>query len=167
MEDNIGILKNIVLFQDFQKDEDILKKIDRLFTARKAKKGDVVIKEGEEGDELFIIKSGSVRILKNTLQDEPYTVVILNAAQNIFFGEIGLLLNDRRTATVIAEEDSTFLVTTKDKFKEFGEKESYIAMKITRQIAQILARRLHKTNDDVVTLFSALVSEVESSTSLE
>jgi len=167
MEDNIGILKNIVLFQDFQKDEDVLKKIDRLFTARKAKKGDVVIKEGEEGDELFIIKSGSVRILKNTLQDEPYTVVILNAAQNIFFGEIGLLLNDRRTATVIAEEDSTFLVTTKDKFKEFGEKESYIAMKITRQIAQILARRLHKTNDDVVTLFSALVSEVESSTSLE
>ena len=167
MEDNIGILKNIVLFQDFEKDEDVLRKIDRLFSAKEAKKGDVIIKEGEEGDELFIIKSGSVRILKNTLQDEPYTVVILNAAQNIFFGEIGLLLNDRRTATVIAEEDSTFLVTTKDKFKEFGEKESYIAMKITRQIAQILARRLHKTNDDVVTLFSALVSEVESSTSLE
>lgn len=162
MKDNISILGNIVLFEDFKDNEKVLKKINDLFTERKAKKGEVIIKEGKEGDELFIIKNGCVRILKNTLQDEKYTVVILSAEQHIFFGEIGLLLNDKRSATVVAEVDSTFLITNQKKFVEFGEKEPYIALMIVRKIAHILAGRLTKTNQDVVTLFSALVSEIDS-----
>jgi CRP-like cAMP-binding protein len=162
MEENLTILKNIVIFQDFKNDLDVLKKIEKLFTEKKAKKGEVIIKEGKEGAELFIIKKGSVRILKTTLQNEPYTVTTLSADQNFFFGEMGLLLNDKRSATVTAEEDSTFLVTTRKKFLEFGEKEPYIALLITRQIAEILSRRLNKTNQDVVTLFSALVDEIDS-----
>jgi molybdopterin-guanine dinucleotide biosynthesis protein A len=52
-------------------------------------------------------------------------------------------------------------VTNRRKFTEFGENEPLVALMITRQIAQILAKRLQKTNQDVVTLFSALVSEIE------
>jgi CRP/FNR family cyclic AMP-dependent transcriptional regulator len=167
MKDNLAILKNIVLFKDFKEDEQVLKKIDELFIERKAKKGDKIIKEGEVGDELYIIKKGCVRVEKNTLQNEPYTVVQLTANQNVFFGEIGLLLHDTRSATVVAEDDSTFLVTNRDKFLKFGEREPFVAMKITRQIAQILAMRLQKTNQDVVTLFSALVTEIDSESSWE
>jgi CRP-like cAMP-binding protein len=167
MNDNLSILKNIVLFQDFKEDKNVLKKIEKLFVERKAKRGDTIIKEGDVGDELYIIKNGSVRILKKTLQNEPYTVVFLSADQNVFFGEIGVLLNDTRSATVKAEVDSTFLVTNRQKFADFAEKEPYIALKITRQIAQILAQRLLKTNQDVVTLFSALVSEIDSEGSWE
>ena len=58
MQDNLAILKNIVLFKDFKEDEQVLKKIDELFIERKAKKGDKIIKEGEVGDELYIIKKG-------------------------------------------------------------------------------------------------------------
>jgi len=114
MDDNLDILKNIVLFKDFKDNADILEKINDLFTEFKAKKGEVIIREGEVGDELYIIKSGSVRIEKNTLQNEPYTVVVLNAEQNVFFGEIGLLLNDKRSATVVAEEDCSFLMTNRN-----------------------------------------------------
>ncbi len=167
MNENLSILKNIVLFKDFQEDINILKKIEKLFVERKAKRGDTIIKEGDVGDELYIIKNGSVRILKSTLQNEPYTVVLLSADQHVFFGEIGVLLNDTRSATVMAEVDSTFLVTNRRKFADFAEKEPYIALKITRQIAQILAQRLLKTNQDVVTLFSALVSEIDSEGSWE
>jgi CRP-like cAMP-binding protein len=167
MNENLSILKNIVLFKDFQEDKNILKKIEKLFVERKARRGETIIKEGDVGDELYIIKNGSVRILKNTLQNEPYTVVFLSADQHVFFGEIGVLLNDTRSATVMAEVDSTFLVTNRKKFADFAEKEPYIALKITRQIAQILAQRLLKTNQDVVTLFSALVSEIDSEGSWE
>ena len=162
LEQNLSILKNIVLFEDFKDNVKVLKKINRLFTEMKAKKGGVIIEEGKEGDELFIIKNGSVRIVKNTLQNEPYTVVNLSADQHVFFGEIGLLLNDKRSATVVAEEDCTFLVTNRKKFITFGEREPYIALLISRQIAQILSKRLYKTNQDVVTLFSALVDEIDS-----
>jgi CRP/FNR family cyclic AMP-dependent transcriptional regulator len=162
MKDNISLLKNIVLFKDFKDDLKVLKKIEKLFTEVRAKKGEVIFREGREGDELYIIRRGSVRIEKNTLQNEPYTVVKLGAEQHVFFGEIGLLLNDTRSATVIAEENSTFLVTNRKKFLEFGEQEPFVALLITRQIAQILAQRLRKTNQDVVTLFSALVDEIDS-----
>jgi CRP-like cAMP-binding protein len=167
MQDNLAILKNIVLFEDYKEDKTVLKKIDEIFVERKARKGDKIIKEGEAGDELYIIKNGSVRVEKNTLQNEPYTVVQLTAAQNVFFGEIGLLLHDTRSATVVAEENSTFLVTNRNKFLQFGEREPLVALKITRQIAQILAKRLQKTNQDVVTLFSALVTEIDSESSWE
>ncbi len=167
MNNNLELLKHIVLFKDFEEKIDILQKISGLFVERKAKKGDILIREGEVGDELYIIKEGYVRVLKNTLQNEPYTVVLLSEDQHVFFGEIGLLLNDKRTATVVAEVDSIFLVTNRKKFQEFGEKEPLIALLITRQIAQILAKRLHKTNEDVVTLFSALVTEIDTSGSME
>jgi len=158
IKDNLSILKNIVLFKDFKEDTEELKKIEKLFTEMRAIKGEVILREGQEGDELYIIKHGSVRIVKNTLQNEPYTVVILSADQHIFFGEIGLLLNDKRSATVVA----TFLVTNRNKFLDFGEKEPYVALLITRQIAQALSQRLLKSNQDVVTLFSALVDEIDS-----
>jgi len=167
MNDNLKLLKNIVLFKDFRENTEVLKKIAELFVERKAKKGNVIIREGDVGDELYIIKEGSVRVLKNTLQNEPYTVVMLSEDQHVFFGEIGLLLNDKRTATVVAEVDSIFLVTNRKKFQEFGEKEPLVALLITRQIAQILAKRLHKTNEDVVTLFSALVTEIDTAGTLE
>jgi CRP-like cAMP-binding protein len=167
MDENLARLSNIVLFKDFKDNIEVLKKIEGLFKEIKVKKGEVVIKEGNEGDELYIIKSGAVRILKNTLQNEAYTVVNLSADQHVFFGEIGLLLNDKRSATVTAEVDCTLLVTNRKKFLEFGEKEPYIALLITRQVAQMLSKRLTKSNQDVVTLFSALVDEIEGSGRLE
>ena len=166
-QDNLSIPKNIVLFEDYKEDKKVLRKIEELFVERKARKGDKIIREGETGDELYIIKNGSVRIEKNTLQNEPYTVVQLTADQHVFFGEIGLLLHDTRSASVVAEQNSTFLVTNRNKFLKFGEREPLVALKITRQIAQILAKRLQKTNQDVVTLFSALVTEIDSESSLE
>jgi CRP/FNR family cyclic AMP-dependent transcriptional regulator len=162
MGENISLLQEISLFEDFRENPEILAKIEELFTERKVRRGQVIFREGNVGAELYIIKKGRVRILKNTLQDEPYTVVLLSADQNAFFGEMGLLLNDKRSATVAAEEESVFLFTTRRKFIEFGEREPHTALLITRRIAQILAKRLYKTNEDVVTLFSALVNEIES-----
>jgi CRP/FNR family cyclic AMP-dependent transcriptional regulator len=167
LSENLSKLRNIVLFEDFKDNHQVVKKIEALFTEKIAKKGETIIREGDVGDELYIIKTGSVRILKNTLQNEAYTVVNLSAEQHVFFGEIGLLLNDKRSATVTAEVDSTLLMTDRHKFLEFGEKEPYIALLITRQIAQILSQRLLKSNQDVVTLFSALVDEIEGGTVME
>jgi CRP-like cAMP-binding protein len=162
MDGNISLLRNISLFEDFRENPEVLRKIEELFTERKAKKGQVIFREGNEGTELYIIKKGRVRILKNTLQNEPYTVVLLSAEENAFFGEMGLVLNDRRSATVAVEENSVFLFTTRKKFIDFGEREPYAALLVTRRIAQILARRLQKMTEDAVTLFSALVDEIDS-----
>jgi CRP-like cAMP-binding protein len=161
--DVLDKLRKIPIFEQIKDNDDHMQRLFERTRLREFHSNDVIIKENDLGSEMYIVFSGSVEIQKRTRAGDDYTVVILNAEQNVFFGEIGLLLNDRRSATVVAEDDSVFLMTTRDKFKKFGESESYVALLITRQIAQILARRLFKTNQDVVTLFSALVSEIDTS----
>ncbi|HKK48535.1 MAG TPA: hypothetical protein VJ932_05530, partial [Alkalispirochaeta sp.] len=58
-------------------------------------------------------------------------------------------------------EDSEFLVITKQDFTRLGDSYPSIGLPITRAIAQILASRLRKTTGDMLTIFDALVSEIE------
>jgi CRP/FNR family cyclic AMP-dependent transcriptional regulator len=78
-----------------------------------------------------------------------------------FFGELALIDDDKRSATVVATEDSEFLVITKADFTRLGDTYPSIGLPITRAIAKILASRLRKTTGDMLTIFDALVSEIQ------
>jgi CRP-like cAMP-binding protein len=121
-----------------------------------------VIVEGATGDELYIMKTGAVNILKKTREDEQYTVVRLESKEGmvIFFGELALLDNDKRSATVTADSDCEFLVMKRDDFINLGNEHPELCLPITREISKILASRLRKANQDIITLFEALVNEV-------
>jgi CRP-like cAMP-binding protein len=77
-----------------------------------------------------------------------------------FFGELGLLDSDRRSATVTAETDCEVIVIERDRFLRFGDSNPTAGLSVTRRIASNLASRLRRANDDVITLFAALVHEV-------
>ena len=131
---------------------------------KRFKKGATIIKEGDYGDELFIFLTGKIEIAKQTLQNEPYTIITLNADRGgIYVGEFALIDNDKRSATVIAETDCECLVIKRDKFIRFGNKNPEVGLNVTRAIARQLSVMLRKTNTDVITLFSALVEEIASS----
>ncbi len=154
-------LKNINLFEVFSNEDETIDKIAELGSTQRAKKGDHIIEEGEVGDTLFILLDGSVRIQKTTLQNQPYTVVILKERENVYFGELALIDSDRRSATVVAETPCTLYSVTRDAFLEFCEQNPYVGYKVTMQIARKLSASLRKMNKDVITLFEALVTEVE------
>jgi CRP-like cAMP-binding protein len=59
----------------------------------------------------------------SALKNEPYTVILLNAEQNAFFGEIGLLPSDRRSSTVTAETNRVLLFTIRSTIIAFVESE--------------------------------------------
>ncbi|MCE5335958.1 MAG: ATP-binding cassette domain-containing protein [Desulfobacteraceae bacterium] len=63
--------------------------------------GEVVIREGEEGDKFYLIRSGTAEVCKN-IEGEDRLVAALSAGD--FFGEVALLKNVKRTATVRAGE---------------------------------------------------------------
>ncbi len=79
--------------------------IDRMANvAREAtfKAGDAIIVEGERGNLFFLIVSGNVRVVADGL-DGPKEVARLVACQ--FFGEMAVLNDEPRTASVIASTD--------------------------------------------------------------
>ena len=63
-----------------------------------------VIKEGETGDDLFVIFKGQVSINK----EKPFlgSVEVVRLGEGDYFGEIALLGSQARTATVTTEKDS-------------------------------------------------------------
>lgn len=126
---------------------------------RSVRAGETIIREGEEGDCLFVIAEGQARTEKRTPSGDAWTVRFYEKGG--VFGELSLLDRVRRSATVVAETDGTLLVIARDRFVAFGDRHPAAGLVVTRRLAERLASSLRRANEDVVTLFSALVSEVE------
>jgi CRP-like cAMP-binding protein len=154
-------LKQIAIFDELKSRAGDLAKLQCICRVKKYTRDQVIIKEGETGSEMFIVYKGSVEIRKETRAGDSYTVVRLKAEHNVFFGELALVDDDKRSATVLALEDSEFLVITKENFLSLGKTNPEIALPVTRAIAKILAGRLRKTTGDMLTIFDALVNEIQ------
>jgi CRP-like cAMP-binding protein len=145
------------LFRDLG--ADALQHLTEIVEVQRVRAGDTVIREGSEGDSFFVILGGHVRTEKLTPYRDPYTVRVLKEGN--FFGEVSLLDRERRSATVIAETDCTFLVVGRERFLAFGDRYPEAGLLVTRRVAERLGTRLRRANEDVITLFSALVHEIE------
>jgi len=151
----------VSFFATFRDDVEVMHKIASMTRPRTFKKGKTIINEGDYGDELFILLSGAIDILKKTLQNERYLVTTLNADMGgINVGELALIDNDQRSASVVAKTDCETLVICRDDFNRFGNENPAIGLEVTRALARQLSAKLRKTNADVITLFSALVEEI-------
>jgi len=60
-------LKEVSFFSMFENDMEVLGKISSICSRRQYRKGKMIIREGDFGDELFIILNGEIDIIKNTL----------------------------------------------------------------------------------------------------
>ena len=126
---------------------------------RSVRAGDTIIREGEEGDSLFVIAEGRARTEKRTPSGDAWTVRFYERGG--VFGELSLLDRVRRSATVVAETDGTLVEIERERFVAFGDRHPAGGLAVTRRLAERLASSLRRANEDVVTLFSALVHEVE------
>jgi len=153
-------LKAIPLFDEIKGKEEYMKALLNICKMQHFKSGEIIIKEGDVGSEMFIVHKGGVEILKRTRAGDDYTVIKLKADQNVFFGELALIDDDKRSATVTASQDSDFIVISKSDFIKLGNTLPIVGLVITRAISIILAGRLRKTTTDMLTIFDALVNEI-------
>ena len=74
------------------------------------KKGEEIVREGQEGHEMYIIKSGKVEVVKSTGDEE---IILATLEPKAFFGEMALFGEPRRSATIRAVEDTQMIVINK------------------------------------------------------
>jgi CRP/FNR family transcriptional regulator, cyclic AMP receptor protein len=158
----ISRLKDFTLFENIADDDEKMEKVASILKPHKIKTGEYIFKQGDHGEELFILISGSVRVCKNTKQNEEYTIVDLKAEYNVFFGEIALMDSDERSASIKVLEDCEVLVMAKDDFINLGNDHPEIGLPITRVIVKRICSNLRNVNNDVILLFDALVNEIQS-----
>ncbi|CAN0548367.1 unnamed protein product, partial [Laminaria digitata] len=72
----------------------------------------VIISEGEVGDSFFVLVSGSVRVQRR--DDSGQDVVLAYLNEGAFFGEMALLQDGARTATVVAQAESQIFEISKE-----------------------------------------------------
>ena len=153
-------LRKIFLFQDLE-DNEIQQVLDRTAT-RNFPGGAVILQEGETGDSLFIMCQGEVEITKAlTLvleEDTPKEKVMirLRAEDGVCFGEMALLENEARSATVTASSDCSLLELHQQEFLALIRENPEMGLKILLRLAQLLSGYLRKSNQDVIKLTTAL-----------
>jgi len=162
MEKSVGLLKETALFQGLSEDQ--IRKILSISRTVNFKKNDVVMEEGRMGDTMYIILEGEVQVIKTLTmkgveedRDGKNKVFTrLSAAQHAVFGEIALLEDSERTATVQALTDCVFYEIKKDDFLRLADSDYELGYRVLLNLARIVSSRLRKVNEDTVKLTTVL-----------
>ena len=133
-----SFLRRVPLFEGLT-DED-LEAINRVTITRSHGKESVIILAEEQGDALFIIKKGQVKV---TIVSEDGREVILDLmGEGAVFGELALLDGKPRSANVVATQPTELIVLRRAEFQQL----IYQVPKIAVSLLAELAMRLRKTD---------------------
>lgn len=108
--------------------------------------GDIVLEEGSPSDAVFIILEGEVEIRKTDHMGN--TIIIAVAEKGTVFGEMGVFLNIRRSATIAAKSALTVLMLTHAKFMEALQHYP----EVTFRLLKSLSSRLNHLNERFVSI---------------
>jgi CRP/FNR family transcriptional regulator, cyclic AMP receptor protein len=144
-----------------------LDKIKPIFSHQDVDSGVKVIKEGDLGDEMYILTKGRVRITKSMiisgmsiplaeLRDPRKVLATLDGDICPMFGEMALLDRDTRSATVETLKPCQFLVTDRERFFALVQREPTIGAHLLSIIGRRLAATVRKNNAELVKLTTAL-----------
>lgn len=132
MAATIEILKKVPIFQSFSHQE--IERLACLFKQAFFAKGDTVCREGEAGQCFYIIESGEMEVMIGG--ENP--IVINRMGPGEFFGEIALLEEGQRTATIQCSRDARLLVLNQDDFNRYFLKNA----KALLYLSKFLGKRL-------------------------
>lgn len=116
-----------------------LKIVDGLLHNRQYLAGEIVFDEGEEGQALYILLSGTVSV---SWTRDSKREVLAELTSGSFFGDLALLDNTPRSAQVRAKEPCEMAVFFRADFVALMSTDATIGYKISLQLARNLAQRL-------------------------
>lgn len=112
---------------------------------------EVIFREGDAGDGLFIVLKGSVRISKRSATGEEALAILEPPA---YFGEMALIDMAARAADAIANGPTElFFIPLKD-LRSLIEAHHPLALKILYALCEVLAQRLRETNERYMSIFT-------------
>ncbi len=103
--------------------------------------GEAIVREGQEGDSLFLIRAGTVEVLAAAADGR--TVHIRDLTRPAFFGEMALMTGERRIATVRAHTDAELIELGRAAFGELFKNHPETAA----QMGEVIARRMSERRE--------------------
>lgn len=145
---NVGlslvVLRNVPLFSGLEEQE--LERLSRVAVRRRAGRGDQVVRSGESADALLILLTGRAKV--TNFDEEGREIILAWLGPGEFFGEMGLIDGNARSASVVAVENCELLAIGKQEFQRCMQENFQVAQKLM----QILVRRLREADRNIESL---------------
>jgi len=121
-------LKSIPMFETL--DIDTLKKLSEIVTVSPMHSGDTIVRKGQRGSKFFVLLRGQAAVYLNE-KESPIAVI----PEGQMIGELGVINNDIRTATVKADGPVELLAMEGEAFLELIQKNTAISMAVIQTLS--------------------------------
>lgn len=138
----LDLMIQIRIFDELDSDE--LRVVSKLMNFVDVEKGTVVFREGKTGNYVCFVAEGELDVVKALPGGERMVLTTLQRGSSI--GEMSLLDDLPRSATVIARTDATLLTMSSRAFQRIIDKYPAMAVKIVGGIARLLSQNLRFTS---------------------
>jgi len=127
----------------------VRKALAEKFNVRHFHQGDIIVEQGAKGDTFYLIRSGCVNVTTmNRVNDVDRDVELAQLKAGSFFGEVSLLTNRPRTATIIANDDVELMELTREDFNMIAKHfpsvrkmvETYLKQRVKETIEVLVTR---------------------------
>ena len=135
----IDTLRHVPLFESL--DDETARKLCQLLESIDCKANTSLFHAGDEGDAMYLIERGKVRICVQGTDGRDMTLTELGRGD--FFGEMALLDGQRRSADAIVAEDARLAVLSREHFLSFMRTSPDVAL----EMLTALANRLRRTDE--------------------
>lgn len=142
-------LKSVEIFKELS--DDVLENLSKILDERKVKKDTVIFEESSPADVFCIIAEGQVEIFKHLQDSGTKTLAVLSAGD--YFGEMSLLEDKPRIASVKTVNDVVLLEIKKKKFLDLISGNLDTGMKLISAIMSTTLNRLSATNSHLTLLY--------------
>ncbi|HUO57341.1 MAG TPA: cyclic nucleotide-binding domain-containing protein [bacterium] len=136
-------LKEVSLFDGMQ--DKTLSQVFKLGKVQEFKAGQMIIEEGQEGGNLYIMINGRAEVTKSGKEpgNQKY---LADLDRGSIFGEMSVFDNAPYSANVKAKQDCSVHVIKGDDFKKFLKKNPDVAYEVFCTLISLISNRLRRTN---------------------
>ena len=113
-------------------------------------KGELVVKEGDPGDTMFIIVEGKVKVMLRRGKKE---IILATLKKGNFFGEMSMLGGSPRSATVKAITDLKLLKITREDIERLSETNPKLLSEFAMGLFTELCQRISETNTSLESFY--------------
>lgn len=142
---DLSLIKQAAIFADLTEAEVL--HVAEICHEQRFKFGQVIFREGDPGNRLYIIAEGEVRISRDVPGSGEEALTVLK--KGACFGEMSVFDRSERSTDAIANTDSTLITIERPDFEMLLDFDRDLAFKVLWSVVRLLSQRLRTTNENL------------------
>jgi CRP-like cAMP-binding protein len=138
----IDFISNLPLFESLKRKE--IEIVSNYVQRLELIAGEILFNQWDKAESVYFVEQGALAVLTKCGPDKYQEIAILGRGRSI--GEMSLIDNFPRTATVRSKAETVLVLLTRNAFEEMMEVHHELGIKIIKGLARLLARNLRKTS---------------------